>query len=789
MSMRSLDKKLVRDLGRLWAQALAIALVMACGVATIIISVGAYRSLEETQQAFYDRYRFGSVFASVVRAPLRLQPEMQRISGVSAVELRVVKPVLLDIQGMREPASGVVISVPDFREPRVNKLYVRLGRLPEAGRKNEVAIVESFAKAHGFKPGDTFDVIMAGHKVSLLIVGIVLSPEHIYSIGPGDMVPDERRFGTFFMSESALTGLFDMEAAFNNLSLSVLRNADMDRIVDAIDFLLEPYGGAGAHTRKDQFSHAFLDAELTQLKAMASVIPPIFLLVAAFLVNMILSRLVALEREQVGLLKALGYGDLAIGWHYAKLVIVIALVGLIIGSGFGFWAGRGLTRIYAGFFSFPFLIFRQSLDLYALAGGLSVGAAMLGATKAIFSIVVLPPAVAMRPPAPANYRSFLIGQLQKLRLFSQLSIMAFRHLVRRPVRAFLTTLGTSMSVALLITSLFSYDSIDSMIDTVFFRADRQDATITFAADAAPDALFAVASLPGVIRAEPFRNTPVILTSGHREQRMTITGVPIEADLSRILDRSMAQLIPPADGIILSEHLAKKLQLRVGDSVPVTLLEKNRRIADLPVVGLSQGLVGLTAYTRLDVLDRILRDGRRISGGQVSIDTNQLGDIYKAIKQTPEIAGIALQDLSRKQFQKTIEQNITTMTMIYVGLAITITFGVIYNSARIQLSERARELASLRVFGFTRAEVSSVLMIELSVIVFAAQPLGWLLGYGFAWSVARGLASDLFRIPLVVSSHTFAVSSLVSLGAAFFSALIVGRRINNLDLIRVLKTRE
>ncbi len=787
--MRALDKKLIRDLGRLWAQGLAIALVMACGVGTIVTFIGAYRSLEETQFAFYDRYRFGSVFASADRAPRRLQANIERISGVSSVELRIVKPVLLDIEGQREPASGIAVSIPDLREARVNKLYVRHGRLPVSGRPNEVAVVERFANAHGFRPGDHFEVIMAGHKVRLRIAGIVLSPEYIYSIGPGDMVPDERRFGIFFMTESVLEGLFDMEGAFNNVSLGTLRSANADNIVVKLDALLKPYGGAGAHTREDHVSHAFLDAEMTQLRGMASIIPPIFLLVAAFLVNMILSRLVALEREQVGLLKAIGYSNLAIGAHYAKLVFVIALVGLAIGAGFGFWAGRGLTRLFASFFSFPFLIFRQSIDLYAIAGGLTIISALLGAAKAISSVIALPPAVAMRPPAPANYRNVLVGHLQRLGAFSQLSIMAFRHLVQRPVRAFLTTLGTSLSVALLITSLFSYDAIDEMIDTIFFRADRQDATITLAKDTAPGGLFSIAKLPGVLRAEPFRQTPVDLVNGHRTQRMSIVGISPGAELSRILDADMHPMDPPPNGIVLSEHVASKLDLSIGDRVGVTLLERDRRVEILTVVGLSQGLVGLTAYTRLSVLNRMLRDGRRISGGRVTVDPNGLDTIYKAIKATPAMAGIALQDLSRRQFQNTVEQNITTNTALYVGVAVIITFGVIYNSARIQLSERARELASLRVFGFTRAEVSSVLMIELAVIVLAAQPLGWILGYGFAWGVTALISSDLFRIPFVVSPRALALSSLVSLAAAIVSALIVRRRVDRLDLIRVLKTRE
>ena len=811
--MAVLDRKLYRDLGRLWAQALAIALVMACGVATLILSVGAYRSLEETRGAFYDRYRFGTVFASAVRAPRHLQSRIENISGVASAELRIVRPVLIDVVGMAEPASGKVVSIPEFREPSVNRLYLRHGRLPESGRENEVAVSETFAEAHGFRPGDTFEAIMNGRKRALKIVGTVLSPEYIYAIGPGDMVPDPRRYGVFFMAQKALEGLFDMEGAFNDVSLSTVRNAEIPAIIDALDELLNPYGGTGAYDRDDQFSHAFLDSELQQLQAMSSIIPPIFLLVAAFLVNMILSRLIALEREQIGLLKALGYGNFAIGGHYAKLVVAIALVGLVFGSAAGLWLGRGLTRLYADFFSFPFLIFRQSIDLYVLAGTVTVAAALAGAAKAIWSTVSLPPAVAMSPPAPTTYRSLFLGRLERLGIFSQLSVMAFRHLIRWPVRSFLTTLGTAMSVALLVTSLFVYDSIDFMIDAIFFQADRQDATLTFSDDLGPESIFAVSALPGVVKAEPFRQTAVKLRNGHRELRMSIVGVPEEADLSRILDLDLNPMPPPAAGLVLSERVADKLHLKPGDLVEVELLERDNRTVEIEVgalaqgpvgspdtggpavpgaiavSGLAQSYVGLTAYMRAEALDRLLRDGRRISGARIQVDEAELAALYGEIKRTPAIASIALQGMSRQRFRDTIEQNITTSTAVYITLAVIITFGVIYNSARIQLSERARELASLRVFGFTKAEVSSVLMIELSVIVFLAQPLGWALGYGLSWSVVRGFENDLFRIPLVVSPQTMAISSLVVLGAAIVSALIVRGRVDRLDLIRVLKTRE
>lgn len=787
--LRMLDRKLVRDFLRLWAQIIAVALVMGCGVMTIVLALGSTRSLEETRTAFYERSKFASVFASATRAPLHLRAQISAIDGVSAVELRIVKQTILDIEGMPEPASGIVVSLPDYKSPGVNDVYLRKGRLPEPTRPREVAVLAKFAEAHGFRPSDRFQAVMNGQKRELEITGTVLAPEYVYAIGPGDMVPDERRFGVFFMSQKALSSTYDLEGAFNNVVVTTRKNADIRVIVEALDRILKPFGGTGAFGREDQNSHAFLDSELKQLRAMATVIPPVFLFVSAFLVNMIMSRLIALEREQIGLLKAVGYSTLAVGWHYAKLVIAICLIGILIGSIAGTWLGRGLTQLYGSFFSFPFLVFAQSIDLYFVAAFVTIVAALAGAAKAIWVTVKLPPAVAMRPPAPTRYQSFSIARHSMPRLFSPLTTMAIRHLIRWPMRSALTIFGTSLSVGLLITALFTFDSIDHMIDTIFFQTQRQDATITFTGDLPPSALSAVRNLPGVLQAEGFRTSPVTVQNKHIEKTLVLQSHPASGRLTQILDVDGKPIEPTTSGVLLTARVAEKLKVKPGSMLAVELLSRENRKEQIPVVGTVNSLVGLSAYIGEEALDRAIRTGPRINGAHVQIDESQLDALYQSVKETPGIVSVALLGLSRDKFRATIEENIVISVTVYVVLAVIITFGVIYNSARIQLSERARELASLRVFGFTRAEVSSVLLTELTIIVILAQPVGWLLGYGLASLVVEGFASDLFRLPLIINQSTYSISSFIVIVAAAFSAFLVRRRIDGLDLIRVLKTRE
>ena len=455
--MGMLDRKLLRDLKRLWAQALAIALVVAAGFATLILGVGAYRSLSETRATYYERNAFADVFANLVRAPKELGRQISEISGVMSYDLRILRQTLMDIDGVAEPASGLALSLPDHHPSNLNRLYMRQGRLPEAGRTSETVINEAFATANHLTIGSHIKANLNGRMRVLTVVGIALSPEFIYALSPGELVPDDRRYGTLWMSEKALAALFDLEGAFNAVALKLVPGTNEDDVITKLDQLLARYGGIGAHGRETQRSHAFLDSELDQLAAMSRIIPPIFLAVSAFLMNMTLSRLIALDREQIGLLKAIGYSKFAVSIHYLKLVIMIVLIGSLAGAIAGTWLGRGMTRLYAEFFHFPFLIFVRDPSVYLIATGVSFAAAVLGALRAVLQALALAPAVAMQPPTPPRYRKLWSENLGILRHFSLLTVMALRYMTRGPVRTGTTLLGVALATSLLITAMFTTD--------------------------------------------------------------------------------------------------------------------------------------------------------------------------------------------------------------------------------------------------------------------------------------------------------------------------------------------
>lgn len=789
MLISALNRKLLRDLWHMRGQVLATALLVAGGVAVLVMSQGTLLSLQETRNAYYERYRFADVFASLKRAPDSLAAKIKEIPGVKWVETRIVEGVTLDLPSIPEPASATVVAISPTARPTLNGLVVRQGRWIEPGHPSEVLISESFAEENGFSPGDTFRALINGHRRTLKIVGIALSPEYIYSLGPGFLVPDNRRFGIIWMSRPALEAAFDLDSAFNDVTISLVRNASVETVIEHLDKLLAPYGGAGAYPRADQVSHEFLQGELDQLLAIGRIIPPIFLAVAAFLLHVLATRVVETEREQIGILKAFGYTEVAVGWHYLKFVLAMTLIGVAGGSVIGILFGRSMTELYAEFYRFPFLYFRLSPGVFVTATVVSMGAGVFGALSAVRRAVKLAPAVAMQAAAPVIYDRGGLESLSIIRSLSQPSRMIFRHIVRWPIRAAITSLGLSMSVALLISTLFFFDATERMIETFFFQSRHQDATIRFAEAKDPAIVNEVARLPGVVMAEGARAVSARLRFGSRSKRTGISALNPDATLVEVFDSDLQPVYAPGFGILLTSQLAKNLKARAGDRITVEVLEGKRPIIEVPVVGIVEDYIGSLAYMRKDVLDRLMREGPRVSSVDVRIDMGKSDAFYRGLKETPAVAGVTLWRVAVQGFRDTMAETMYIIISFYIGFGSAIAFGVAYNSARIALSERGRELATLRVIGFTRFEVSYILLGEIALLMLPSLPLGCLIGYGLASVMVENMSSDLFRIPLVIESSTYAMACIAVIVATILSGLLVRRRIDELDLIAVLKTRE
>ncbi|HEY0846935.1 MAG TPA: FtsX-like permease family protein [Noviherbaspirillum sp.] len=788
MVTHPVDIKLLRDLWRMRGQALAIALVAMCGIATLVTMRGGYEALLSAQAAYYEKYRFADVFAHVKNAPLTLLDRVREIPGVNEVHGRVVFDASLDVPGLEEPASGRLVSLPEKAGTGLNRVHLRSGRMPESGNQLEILISEAFSVANALRPGDSLNAIINGRKERLHIVGIAISPEYVNEI-KGNSFPDNRRFGVLWMPQEALASALNMRDSFNDVAIILAPHASEKQVIERLDILLAPYGSLGAYGRDEQVSHSFLDNELDSNRVSGAIIPAIFLGVAAFLIHNVLLRITALQRAQIALLKSFGYSSFTVGVHYLKFALLTVMIGGLFGIALGSWLGNGLAALYGEFYHFPSMTF--TLSPFAISVSLAVAAlsALVGAVFAVARVLRLAPAEAMRPEAPARFKP---GPLERLGMqrFMPLSLrIIMRNLERNPAKALLSILGLSLAVSLMITGQYTFDALNEIIRIQFRTAQRDDVTVAFNEARDMSVVHNLAALPGVLRVEPFKNLPVRMRFRHRAKKTVIIGLPPERELRAVLDENERRVTLPDNGILITKKLAEILGIAAGDMLTVEVLQGKRQTVSIPVTALVDEPIGTFSYMSNAALARALSEPETASGAFLAVDPQHQDRLFRTLKTIPAVGSVNLREATLQSFLATVAENMKINTTVLVVFACVIAAGVVYNSARIALSEHALELASLRILGFTRAEVGRMLLGEQSILTLAAIPLGCVLGYALSALISDLLSQELFRIPLVVSTRTFLMSIGVVLLSAAISGYLVWRKVKRLDLIEVLKTRE
>ena len=784
-----LNRKLWRDLSRMKGQAMAVALVMACGLAMLTMSRSLINSLESTRAEYYEGYRFADVFAHLKRAPNSVADRATQIRGVAGVQAGLSVSVTLDIPGLDEPASGQVRSLPDHGEPDLNRLFLRAGRWLAPGGRGELLVGEAFANANQLKPGDHIAMLMNGRRQEFQIAGIVLSPEFIFESRPGAALPDNRTYGIFWMPYEEVAKAFDLYGAFNYLALRLAPGASERGVIAAVDRLIEPYGGRGAYGRADHPSHIRVSDEIRVLTALSIGFPLVFLSVAAFMVNAVLSRLLNLQREQIAILKAFGFENRDIVLHYLKFAFVIVAIGLAIGALGGLLLGTKLVVMYKMWFRFPELHFRFDRAALVWASLVGMFAATLGVFNAVRRAAKLPPAEAMRPEPPANYRPALVERTGIAHFLSHTFRIAIRNIERRPMQAFFTVAGLALATGILIVPNTFRDSVKEILGFQWDVLEREDLSIGLIEPASAKVNHLFEQLPGVVSVEPFRSVPVRLRFGHRTRQLGVRGMEAGGIQTRIIDKSLHAIPLPADGIVVSAKLAEVLAARVGDLLTIETLEGKKLERSVRLVGLAEDLAGVTAYMDMHALNRFLEEGDIITGANFTIDAAHRAQFLRELKGIPRVSWVAIKESLRENFRKTTAASINLIQTIYLTFATVVAFGVVYNNARISLAERARELATLRVVGFSQREVGSVLVTELIILALVAVPIGLLLGTGFATGIIRMVNTETVRLPLVLTAHNYATATLIVTVASILSALIVLRNLKQLNLVSALKAPE
>ena len=787
--MRSLSRKLLRDVWRTRAQVASIGLVLSGGVLCVMAIRGAASSLVRARDDYYQRTHFADVFASLTRAPDAVTARLAAIPGVSAVATRVVKDVRLDVPGLDRPATGRLISLPPVgTDDHVNRMSVLRGRSITPGADDEVLVNGRFVESNHLALGDTLVAVINERRALLRIVGVGAAPDFLYEEAGGGMAVDERTFGILWAPAELVTDATGMHGAFNDVALELRPEARAAEVIGAVDSLLVPYGGRGAIERKDQLSHRVVQNELQQLGVMGMAFPAFFIGVAAFLAGMVLTRLVATEREQIAVLKAFGYSSITIARHYVAYAAIAVAFGVVVGIALGTWLGRRFTTLYADILRIPGLHFRIDWVAMTIAMTVLALATLAGAARAVFAAARLTPAAGMQPPLPTRYGPLLLDRLGLGGRLPAAVRMVLRGIERHPARAMLGAAGVAAALGLMSGSLSLYDASRRMIE-VQFRIGHRETLAVALATSVPDVVRTrFATLPGVTHVELTRVVPVRLHHAGHARTLALTGLESGAVLHRLVDVDGHTRAVPPDGVVISAALGRVLDARAGDTLQAELLEKDAT-RPLVVVGLLDELMSPNAYMELGALNHLTGEAPQVNGVLLQVAGAPSEALYAEMRDMPRVIGISSRRAMLDQFDRMMGRGFRVTSVLVVAFAAVIAIGVVYNGARIALSERGRELASLRVLGFTTREVGALLLGEQGILTVLAIPLGWLLGWLLSGYLARAFESEQYQVPLVVRAQTYVSGTVVVLAASILAGALMYRRAARLDLVAVLKTRE
>lgn len=788
--MSVLNKKLWRDLWQSKGQVLAVTAVIACGIAVYVAFLSSYRNLVLSRDSYYSAYRFHDFSIQMEKAPETAVFKIKELAGVRNARGRIVKDVPLTVTNQGENKIARLISLPLMSQGIIDGLHLVRGRLLQDSAGDECVVNDKFFEANQLKMGDRIQVTANGRRQSLKIVGTAQSPEYIYTIrNVQEMVPNPNKFGIIWVQQEWAESQLNLRGAINEIVGEVYDSEQLNTLLDQAKELLKPYGIYARVKRENQLSHWYLKSEIDGLAVSATITPAIFLLMAALILVILLSRMVRREQTQIGLLKAYGYSNTQISMHYVKFASILGIIGGLIGEGVGQWMGRGMIQLYIQFYTIPILRYQFYPDLLGNAILISTGCALFSALLVVRSVVNISPATAMRDSPPRTAHKTLLEKIPALwNHVSFTNKIILRNIGRYPMRSGFTVLGVMLSTSIVMMGYFSGDAMNYMLEHQFEKVQREDVRVTFYREQGQNAWLEALRWPGVRRAEPLLMYPFEIKTAWKKKELLITGLPAQGRLFYLLDEDNHHVQLKTRGLTLMKINADELKLRAGDKVtikPLIRLEKEHEVVIEQVV---QQYVGAGAYMRHDALSRLLGESLAINALLLKLD-GPLAVLNAYLKEIPLVASVEVKQDALDNFNKTIGESMGISMFFLTLFAGVIAIAVIYNSTAINITERSREMASLRVLGYTTAEVGRIIFNENLFLSLLGLAIGLPFGHLMCKSMTAAYTTEVFRFPFYISSQTYWISGLTILGYVVITNVLSRKRIATLDMVEALKSRE
>lgn len=787
-----LHRKLLRELNQSRWQLLAIAALITSGISCYVGLLSTYEDLERTRVAYYAECRMADFWIGLKKAPRSALDELAPLPGIADLRARIRFEITVNLDQVDHPVSGRLLSLPEQRQSVINGFVLRRGSYFTGESQREVIIDEAFADEHQLDPGDTLELLLNGRLELLSIVGTASSSEFTYLIGPGSLIPDPRTYGVFYVQQEFAESLYDFEGACNEVIGTVAPETDVTRLLIDIEERLDDYGVAAVVPLKDQVSHFMLVNEIVMGRKMAVTLSSIFLLVSALILNILMTRFVEQQRTIVGTLKAIGVRQSRITLHYMSFGLAVGFAGSLLGCLAGNAMAGGLTSVYSQYYSFPVLEHEWSLR-YSLEGTLiGMLASLSGCWRGVRAVARLHPAEAMRPAAPRRGHHILLERAPviwtRLGFESQLVL---RDLFRYRARTLAGLFASTMGAAMLLTALYYRDSLIHLVKFQYELVDRSDYQLVLRDETPGEVLDEIRQLPGVNHVEPSLAVACRLVNGHRSRRVSIIGIPADSQLNIPRTRAGIRIPIPESGLILDQRIADSLGLELGDPITMIPVRGDRTPRKTTLAQITHGYLGTTIYAQIDELNRLIHEQQTLN--LVLVKSDPAVDINRQFKQElktlPALQALNDTRQARQNLEFEIIRNLNVMTWWLIFFSGLIFFGSIINSTLVTLSERAREIATLRVVGYQMQDVGRLFLREILWINLTGSLLGLPVGYALSAVSAEAFSSDLFRMPLKIEWTTWLLTPTLSLVFCLLSHQIVERRLKHMDWRSALMIKE
>ena len=787
--MGILFKKLVRDLREARGQFISLLIVVTIGVMFYSGVNATFRNLSNASQKYYEEYRFGDIWVNFYKVPESLIGKIESIPFVKMASGRIVMDAGINIS--EENATVRFITLPDVRENVVNDIVIKSGRYFSRDEINQCLVEEEFFKAHQLELGDIIQPVINGNEVKIKVIGTVKSPEFVYTLKDGsELMPDSKKFGILYIKNSFGQEIFGLKGSINSASLLLRSGTDPETAKTEIERYLKSYGITGIIDREEQISHRMLTAEMDGLKSMGSAFPMVFFMVAAVIIYIMMGRMVENQRVQIGILKAQGFTNLQVLCHYLSYSVFIAVTGNILGAVAGRYLGMGFTKLENMYFHLPLDGMRIYPDLVIPASAMTLVFCLLAgynACKAVFKIM---PSEAMKPKSPEIGKKILVEHVKIIwRNLDNAWKMIFRNVFRHKRRAFLTSTGIIFSTALLLIALSMKDSIDFIIEQQYSNIQDYDIKVNFSIFLNPEELSSIKNIPGVVKMEPLLETGVEIQNGWRKKKTSLTAIVKEPEMYRIVNKSGEIVALPERGIVLPDKLADQLGINLNDRVYIKPLLPGKEKIQVPVKGIAKQYIGMSAFIPLDEVNAIIGEGAIVNSAVLRLKDNSYEEeVKKVLKDMSAVSSVQ----SKADSLDALVQNMAAMASsigVMIFLSAVLSVAIVYNTATINIFERQRELATLKVLGFKDNEIKKLVFNENYMITGLGLILGLPFGKWLGQVMMTTFTTDFYSFPFVTKPLTFLLSIILTIFFTVMANVILMRKIKSISIVEVLKSRE